>query len=172
MSIAIINTNSEPIISGANNDTDDEINAGALGTSGVSSAAIKDTNIGPTTGGFNNNTHNEVDANVLGILGAVIKNTNGKPTTNRANNNIDAEVNASVFMGGAINKTNTKIIVSELCKANTIIGKEIYESNLIWLLLISNRSLAPKIVPLRPLPFRQHLISINYSFTIMNIAIL
>lgn len=67
-----------------------------------------------------------------------------------------------VFMGKAISKTDTELIIGGLYRANTIIRKEIYKSDLFWLLLTSNGSLAPKIVPLRPLPFGQHFISMNY----------
>ena len=49
-------------------------------------------------------------------------------------------------MGKVIDKTDTKFIVNRLYRANIIIKKEIYKSNLFWLLLTFNESLILKIV--------------------------
>lgn len=73
---AITNTNPEPIIDWANNDTDDEVDTDTLG---VSSAAINDTAAGPITHGSNNNIDNEINAGALGALGATIKDTDVEP---------------------------------------------------------------------------------------------
>ena len=146
---AITDTNPEPITSKANNDTNNEVDMGA---SDVSDAAIKDTNTGSTTGRSNNNTKNEFNVGALDMLDVAIKDTDTNSTTCRVNNNMDAKIDGGVFISRAIHKTDAKFIIDELRKTNTIVKKDVCESNLFWLLLISSRSLAPKIVLLRPLP--------------------
>lgn len=78
----------------------------------------------------NNNTDDKVDAGVLDGLGRAIKDTNTEPITGRANNNTDVEVDAGLFMGKTINKMATELNIDRFCRGNTIIEKEVCESNL------------------------------------------
>lgn len=158
MGEAIIETNLELTICKSNNDMDNEID---VGMSSALDIAIKDTDIRPTTDGSNNNTNNEVDAGALGTSDAAIKNTDIKPTANGANNNMEVEVDVDVFIGGAISKMDVELTMGRLYRVNTIVGKKVYEFNLFWLLLTSNKSLVPKIILSRPLLSGQHFILMN-----------
>ena len=131
---------------------DDEVDIYAMGALGT---AIKDMNAGSTVSRSNNDTNNEIRICVLGISSAAIKNTDVLPTTSEVNNNTDAKVDAGVIMG-AISMIDAELTVDKLHRANTISGKEVYESILFWLLLTINESLVPKIVPLRQLLSRQY----------------
>ena len=115
----------------ANNDTDNEFDAGISGMLSVSDAAIKDTDTGLIVGESNNDTNNEVDRSMSGVLSMAIKDTDMKSTISRDNNNMDVKVDASVFMGRTISKTLVELNMSRLGNANTIVEKEVYESNLI-----------------------------------------
>lgn len=75
-----------------------------------------------------------------------IKDINTDFTTNEANNNIDIGVDIGISIGKAINKMDAKLIVNKLHKANIIVKKKVYKSNLFWLLLTSNKNLALKIM--------------------------
>ena len=121
----------EPTTNMANNDTDNEFDTGISGMLSVSGAAIKDTGTGLIVGESNNDTNNEVDKSMSGVLSMAIKDTDRKSTISRDNNNMDVKVDASVFMGRTITKTLVELNMSRLGNANTIIEKEVYESNLI-----------------------------------------
>ena len=97
--------------------------------SNVLSAAIKDIDTRFSTGESNYDINNKIDTNALSALGA-IKDMDLKSTTSRANNNMDTEVDASIFMSKAIIKINAELIMDGLYKANIIVGKKIYKSNL------------------------------------------
>lgn len=97
----------------------------------MSGAAIKDINARPTAGRSNNNTNNEVNANTLEALGVAIKDTNAERIAGKTNNNMDTMVDAGVILSRTISKIDTKLTVSGLRRANTIVEKEVYESNLI-----------------------------------------
>lgn len=128
--LIIINTDPKLITNGNNNNTDDKVDAGVSDVFGSLNANIKDMNAKPTTSGSKNNTNNEADRNVSDVLGVAIKDTNAEPTTNRANNDIDGEVDMDVFRVGVISKTDVELNTGGLSKADTIIEKQIYESNL------------------------------------------
>lgn len=123
--ITIINTNLEPIIERANNDTDDEVDLEASGTLGAWCTTIQDIDAWLSSGGFNNDIDNEFDVGVLDMLNTAIKDTDAKPTTDIADNNTDVEVNASMYICRSISNTDTDLTLGEWNKANTIIEKEI-----------------------------------------------
>ena len=76
-----------------------------------------------------------------------------------------------MFMGEAINRTNSEFNVDRFGKADIIVEKEVCESNLFGLLLTSNKSLIPKKLSLRTLPSIQLLILIYCCFMIMESTI-
>lgn len=103
---------------------------GALGVSNALIAAIKNTDIEPTASKSNNDTDNEIDISTLRILDAAIKDTDAEPNADGANNNTDAKVDTGVFISKVICNTDVKFTVGKLHKVNTIVKKEVCESNL------------------------------------------
>ena len=83
------------------------------------------TNINPKfiTSGINDNIDNEVDINALNALSVAIKDIDIKLITGKVNNNINIKINTNVFMSKIISKTDTKLTISRLYKANIIIKK-------------------------------------------------
>lgn len=145
LSGAINNTESEPAIDGAinnmdpesitcrtNNDIDSEIymddvvDAGGLSWSGWTNNYM---DLEPTTGAANDDIDDKVDVDIFGGLSRAINDMNVELTIGEANNNTYMGVDIGVS-GKPINKTDVKLNVSGLCKANTIVKEEIFESNL------------------------------------------
>ena len=127
--LTITNTNPEIIISKVNYDTDDKINAGILGVINVLCTTFRNTDIESIADGFNNNIDDKINANMLSASSIAIKKIEAKPIADRANNNIDTVINIDVLIGKIINTTNTEFTVGGLYRTNTIVEKEIYESN-------------------------------------------
>ena len=82
----------------------------------------------PIASRANNNINTEIDIGIF--ISRAISKINPKPIAGRANNNINAVVDTNIFINRAISTTDVKFIISRLYKANTIIEKKIYKSNL------------------------------------------
>ena len=137
--LIIIETNPELITSEINNDIDDKMNVNILNTLNILDMsyilnildmAIQDIDTKSIAGESNNDTNDKIDIDVLDVLSAAIKNMDIKPITSKTNNNMNVKVDISIFISRISSKINTKLIVDKLYKANIIIRKKIYKSNL------------------------------------------